>query len=54
MPIYDTLTIENIEYCLKLTEAKAVFVSIDYLQNIIAIAEKTNIKKIISFDDFDK
>ncbi|CAL6036356.1 Long_chain fatty acid CoA ligase [Hexamita inflata] len=54
-PIYDTLGLENIIYCINLVQAKCIFVSQDYLANIIGSLELIpSIKTVICFDAIDK
>jgi len=54
-PIYDTLGLDNIVYCINLVEAKVVFVSADYLHNIVAIIDRIpSVTRIVSFDKIDK
>lgn len=50
-PIYDTLGLDNIIYCINLVQAKYVFVSGDYLPTIIGMMHKIpSVSKIFSFD----
>ncbi|CAL6074292.1 Long_chain fatty acid CoA ligase [Hexamita inflata] len=54
-PVYDTLGLENIIYCINLVQAKCIFVSQDYLANIIGSLELIpSIKTVICFDAIDK
>lgn len=49
--MYDTLGIDNIQYCLNFCDVKAIFVSNDYLHNIVGMLDKIKTTKvIISFD----
>ncbi|KAH0577010.1 Long chain fatty acid CoA ligase [Spironucleus salmonicida] len=51
VPIFDTLSIENIVYCWNLTGVKFVFTSEEYLPNVIGMVENCkSVKKIIVFD----
>ena len=53
-PLYDTLSLEQIIYCLNLVGASAIYCSIDYLPNILASVDKIpTLKTIISFDKID-
>ena len=50
-PIYDTLGLDNIIYCINLVKAKVIFVNSEYLPNIIGILDKIpTIKHVISYD----
>ncbi|CAL6008804.1 Long_chain fatty acid CoA ligase [Hexamita inflata] len=53
-PIYDTLGLDNIIYCINLVQAKYVFVSGDYLPTIIGMMHKIpSVSKIFSFDQIE-
>ena len=39
-PIYDTLGLDNIIYCINLVQAKYIFVSGEYLSNVIGMLHK--------------
>ena len=53
-PLYDTLSLEQIVYCLNLVGAKAIYCSQAYLPSIIASVDKVpSLRLIISFDRLD-
>jgi long-subunit acyl-CoA synthetase (AMP-forming) len=53
-PIYDTLGLDNIKYCINKIGAKYMFVSSEFLPNILSsIKELKSVEHIICFDDID-
>ena len=53
-PIYDTLGLDNIKYCINKIGAKYIFVSSEYLPNILgSLEELKTLKHIICFDGYD-
>ena len=54
-PVYDTLGMDNIKYCINKIEAKYVFVSHEYLPNILGSLEQLKtVEHIICLDGYDK
>lgn len=52
--MYDTLGLDNIIYCINLVKAKAVFVSAEYLSNIIGVVEKIpSVQYILCYDEIE-
>lgn len=54
-PVFDTLSLDNIEYIINLINAKFIFVSADYLPNVLGMAHKLpSVTQIFCFDKMDK
>jgi long-chain acyl-CoA synthetase len=54
VPLYDTLGIENLTYCLKQTEMTTILVSSDTLKTFLDLKDIGKVKTIISFDPVDE
>jgi long-chain acyl-CoA synthetase len=50
IPLYDTLGIENISYCLNQTEMTTTFVSKDTLKIILGLKDIGRLTTVISYD----
>ena len=53
VPLYDTLGIENLSYCLKLTELTSLFVSGETAKTILKLKDHGNLRNLITFDPLD-
>jgi long-chain acyl-CoA synthetase len=54
VPLYDTLGVENLTYCLNQTEMTSLFVSSAALKIFLTLKDIGKIKTIISFDILDE
>lgn len=54
VPLYDTLGVENLTYCLNQTGMTTLFVSTGSLKTFLDLKEIGNVKTIISFDPIDE
>lgn len=53
-PVYDTLGIDNIIYCINVAAARFVFVSKEYLPNIVGSLERIPmVHLIVCYDGYD-
>lgn len=50
VPLYDTLGIENLTYCLENSEMSSCFVTESTVQTLLKLKGHGNLKNIISFD----
>jgi long-chain acyl-CoA synthetase len=50
VPLYDTLGVENLSYCLKQTEMITVFVSGSNLTTLLKLEHLGNLKNLVLFD----
>lgn len=50
VPLYDTLGIENLTFCLKQTEMKTMFVTAETLQTLIKLKDRGALTAVISFE----
>lgn len=54
IPLYDTLGIENLSFCLNQTNLTTLIVSKDSLKTLLGLKEHGNLKTVISFDKLDE
>lgn len=53
-PIYDTMGLTNVKYCLNKVSAKFMFVSLDYLPSALTCLDSVeSLKCVVSYDSFD-
>jgi long-chain acyl-CoA synthetase len=50
VPLYDTLGVENISYCLNQTDLTALFVTAATVNTLLTLKDLGKLKTIISFD----
>ncbi len=53
VPLYDTLGIDNLSYCLKMTEITTMFVSADTAKTLLKLKDHGNLRNLIVFDPLD-
>ena len=53
VPLYDTLGVANLTYCLKQTEMTTLFVTNDTIKVILKLEDLGNLKTLISYDTVD-
>jgi long-chain acyl-CoA synthetase len=51
VPLYDTLGVENISYCLNQTEITTLFVSAVTVNTLLALKDFGKLKTLITFDE---
>ena len=52
VPVYETLGLDNIVYCINMSRAKFVFVSADYFPNVVAsLSQLETVATVFCFDD---
>jgi long-chain acyl-CoA synthetase len=54
VPLYDTLGLENLTYCLKQTEMTTLFVSDGTLKILLGLKDFGNLKNVVVFDRIDQ
>ncbi len=54
VPLYDTLGIENLSYCLNQTEMTTLFLSDATLKILLTLKDHGNIKNVVLFDRVDQ
>lgn len=50
VPLYDTLGIDNLSFCLNLTDITTIFVSSTTIKTLLSLKDMGKIKIIISYD----
>lgn len=53
VPLYDTLGVENLTYCLKQTEITTLFANPETLRVLLKLKDFGNLQNIISYDKVD-
>ena len=53
VPLYDTLGVANLTYCLKQTEMTTLFVSSDTAKVILKLEDIGNLKTVVTYDILD-
>lgn len=53
VPLYDTLGIENISYCLNQTEMTTIFATLTTIKILLKLKDVGRLNTIISYDDLD-
>lgn len=53
VPLYDTLGVANLTYCLKQTEMTTLFVTSETIKVILKLEDIGNLKTLISYDSVD-
>lgn len=53
VPLYDTLGVANLTYCLKQTELTTLFVSAATLKTLLTLTDFGNLKTLICYDKID-
>lgn len=53
VPLYDTLGVENLSYCLNQSQLTTLFVTSATLKTLLTLKDFGNLKRIISFDLLD-
>ncbi len=54
VPLYDTLGMENLTYCLNQTEMTTLFLSDATLKTLLSLKDHGNIKNVVLFDRVEK
>jgi long-chain acyl-CoA synthetase len=54
IPLYDTLGIENLSYCLNQTELTTLFLTEATLPILLNLKDRGNVKNVVLFDRIDK
>lgn len=54
VPLYDTLGVENLSYCLHQTEMTSLFVSSSSLKTLLELKDMGKLRTIISYDPLDE
>lgn len=53
VPLYDTLGLENLTYCLKQTEMTTLFLSEATLKILLGLKDHGNLKNVVLYDKID-
>lgn len=53
VPLYDTLGLENLTYCLKQTEMTTLFLSEATLKILMGLKDHGNLKNVVLYDKVD-
>jgi long-chain acyl-CoA synthetase len=53
VPLYDTLGIENLSYCLNITKITSIFVSADTAKTLLKLKDHGNLRTLVAFDKLD-
>lgn len=54
VPLYDTLGVENLTYCLNQTQMTTLFADRNSIKVLLTLKDIGNLKTIISFDPLDE
>ena len=54
VPLYDTLGVENLTYCLKQTEMTTLFVSGENVKTLLKLSDVGNLQHLVLLDDIDQ
>lgn len=53
VPFYDTLGLENLSYCLNITQLTSLFVSADTAKTLLKLKDIGNLRTLVVFDKLD-
>ena len=53
VPLYDTLGVENLSYCLKQTEMTTLFIAGDNAKTLLKLEDLGNLKHLVVYDSID-
>jgi long-chain acyl-CoA synthetase len=54
VPLYDTLGIDNLSFCLNQTEISTMFASLSTIKTLLKLKDHGKLQTIISYDEVDK